>query len=116
MYTTPRHEDEMMSKVYVTQFDPKWNFSSLDQYGDVIFLTDREYAAEPAPGSYNNSIVNQIGAKLKEYVPGEDYIVMTGSAIPNMITGMWISDMAGPHKVLKWSNRSSEYELFKINA
>lgn len=101
--------------VLVTQFDPKWDFSDLNQYGDVKFLTDKEYKPEPTSADYNKMIHRDVVRNMNDYVAGEDYIVMTGSAIPNFLTGMRVAQIAGRHKILKWSNRSRDYQLFIVN-
>lgn len=103
-----------MSKVFVTQHSPHLRFAEANEYGEVVFLTDKEYMPQPAPERANHAIKAEIVNKMKEYIPGTDYIVVTGSAIPNLIVGAIIGTMNGPHRVLKWSNRMRGYELFLV--
>lgn len=105
-----------MSKVFVTQYTPKANFSKASDFGEVVFLTSEEYRPMPTPEGWNEDIAAEIYAKMKGYVPGHDYIMTTGSSIPNVLVGM-ILPMYGSatHKVLKWSNRMDGYEQFEIS-
>lgn len=109
-----------MSKVLVTQYIKNINFAEAEKYGEVVFLTSEEYRPEPVVQMHNDRIANEIEHNFrKHYIPGEDYIMTTGSAIPNLIVG---SLLAGhirngtkvEHKILKWSNREHAYELFKV--
>ena len=101
-------------KVFVTQFDPKWNFTPAEEYGEVVFLTSSEYQCEPSPVEYNAAIHAEITRKLQDYVPGRDYIALTGSGVPNFVAGRILGRSGGPHRILKWSNRQRAYELFTI--
>ena len=101
-------------RVFVTQYSPTWNFSEAEKYGEVVFLTNSEYRPQPCPPEVNGAIESEIRQRMKEYIPGEDYIALTGSAIPNVIVGQQLAKN-GPHRVLKWSNRKKGYELFIIN-
>jgi hypothetical protein len=104
----------MMSKVFVTQYSPHLRFAEASEYGEVVFLTDKEFRPEPSPPGANDVIIVEIVRNLQEYIPGEDYIALTGSAIPNLVVGGVVKGLRGPHKVLKWSNRSKNYELFLV--
>lgn len=106
-------------QVFVTQFDPKWDFSSLTKYGEVIFLTQTEYRPEPSGRGYNAAILVEILRGMRSYRPGIDYIALTGSAIPNVISGMAIGSIIKyndnvPNHILKWSRRNNDYELFAL--
>lgn len=109
-----------MSKVLVTQYVKSINFSEAEKYGEVIFLTAEEYRPEPVVQLHNDKIRDEITRNFnKHYIPGEDYIMTTGSAIPNVIVGSLLAGRAVnnhkvEHKILKWSNRLNGYELFKL--
>ncbi|REK56659.1 MAG: hypothetical protein DWQ49_09825 [Bacteroidetes bacterium] len=101
--------------VFVTQYTPHANFTELNKYSDnVVFLTDKEYKPEPTVPRFNNIVDVEIKSKMEHYIPGEDYIVTTGSAIPNVLAGMMLARKKGPHKILKWNNYTKQYELFLI--
>lgn len=101
-------------KVFVTQFTKRQNFTELNEYGEVVFLTDKEYRPEPNLPTHNEAIRIEIKSKMTDYVPGLDYIVTTGSAIPNILAGMMIARQPGPHNVLKFNNMTKRFELFKV--
>ena len=106
-------------KVFVTQFSPRLDFTQLADYGEVVFLTKKEFVPTPSPAEYNAEVVNEIASGMQDYIPGVDYIVTTGSAIPNMIVGAYlngrtVSGVRPANKILKWSNRDHKYELYLV--
>lgn len=104
-------------KVFVTQYVSKLNYEVLNGYGEIVFLLDQEYLPEPAPTDMNDKLSDSMARKLlSSYVVGVDFIVMTGSAIPNMVTGVILSEMKSQtrHKILKWSNEHKSYQHFNI--
>jgi len=104
-----------MSKIFVTQHTSRANYSALLEHGsDVVFLTDKEYAPEPSMPQTNDKIYHEMKRNLSAYIQGEDFIVTTGSAIPNILVGILISGMPGEHRVLKWSNQSRAYFLHTV--
>lgn len=102
----------MNKKVYVTQYYKNLNFAKAQDYGDVVFLTDNEYRPEPTMPRTNEQITAEIKANFSTYVAGVDYIITTGSAIPNVVVGSLL--LPGTHNILKWSGRNDMYELFKV--
>ena len=98
--------------VFVPQYVRNLDFAEAEKYGTAVFLTKEEYRPEPTPFGVNSSVTAEIKAKFSEYVAGYDFIMTTGSGIPNVIVGHLLR--AGEHKVLKWSNQRKTYELFKV--
>lgn len=104
-------------RCFVTQYVTNLNYEEAAKWGEVIFCTAKEFRPEPAPKEINKSIQNEIVTRMKDYIPGIDFIITTGSAIPNVIVGGVISGYAingvlVGHKILKWNNRKNSYELF----
>ena len=103
------------SKVFVTQYSNHLNFQKAEQYGAVTFLSEKEYRSEPAMADANDRVRDEILTGLADYIPGIDYILLTGSPIPTMIAGILIGRrMGASHNILKWNNQSKTYELVKI--
>lgn len=101
-----------MAKVFVTQAVRSLNFSTAEHFGEVVFLTDREYRPEPTPLRFNQDVTDDIVRGMKDYIPGEDFLCTTGSSLPNVVAGACLSK--GTHKMLKWNNRAETYELFTV--
>jgi len=99
-------------KVFVSQYVRNLDFAEANNYGDVVFLSESEYRPEPCPFGVNSTTTAEIKAKFSGYVAGLDFIMTTGSSIPNVIVGSLLK--AGEHKILKWSNQRKTYELFKV--
>ena len=111
-----------MPRVFVTQEITRINYADAMDYGDVVFLTSDEYKPEPTDGRMNATIKHDIGKKMVDYIPGVDYILTSGSPVSIMVTGMIIGSQharvnngpRGVHRVLKWNNQSSRYDLCLI--
>lgn len=104
-----------MAKVFVTQYTKRINFTEAANYGEVVFLTDQEFRPMPHPNGVNKEVVDEIKRNMSLYVPGVDFIMTTGSALPNVVVGMILGRMPGAtHKFLKWSNRMEGYEMFEL--
>ena len=100
----------MGPKVYVTQFSQKLNYSSAQQFGEVVFLTDKEYRAEPTLAAHNDNIVVEMETNFDLYNAGTDYILLTGSPMASVLLGVLLQG-EGTHKLLKWNNVTKNYEL-----
>ena len=102
----------MRPKVFIAQASRGLDFSSADEYGEAVFLTDMEFRQEPTSAKFNNEAVQSIRRSMQDYIQGVDYLVTTGGAIPNVIMGHFMKK--GEHNILKWNNRSMHYELYKV--
>jgi len=101
-------------KVFVTQYSDYLNFRLAEQHGEVVFLSEKEYRAEPALASANDKIRDEILNGLVDYVAGIDHILLTGSPIPTLIVGAFMNSRIGEHKVLKWNNQTKSYDIVKL--
>lgn len=106
-------QNQNVSKVFVTQYSPRLDFSKLNEYGEVIFLTKNEFRPDPTPPIINQTTAHEIARNMFSYIPGIDFIVTTGSALPNVYVGS-ILEKGLIHHFLKWDARQGEYKLFKI--
>lgn len=102
------------SRVFVTQVNPRISYAPAEKYGQVVFLTSKEYQPEPIPARVNHKIFHEIERGLADYVPGVDYILLSGSPVTTFLAGKIVSDHTGPHKILKWNNRTNEYEVCTV--
>lgn len=100
--------------VYVTKFQPSWDFQPAKEFGAVVFLTSREHRPMPVPPEYNDSVTDEMVDGLCDYVAGKDYIALTAAAIPNSIVMMWLQMLGGTHKILRWNNSNYTYEEFEV--
>ena len=103
----------MKSRVFVTQFMKKGDFSDAERFGDVVFMTRLEHLPEPTSLEHNQLIGGDLSTEIQEYIQGEDYILLTPSQIPNMIVGALMGE--GWHKILKWDNRHRQYRLHNLH-
>lgn len=94
-----------MAKVYITQNQPKFNFSKAAKFGDLtdVFPHDLQvYSSSPY-------IVDTARTRLSGCTP-EDYLVMSGDPI---LIAVAFAEMAARNEglvnVLKWDARENTY-------
>lgn len=102
----------MGPKVFITQYMPSVNFAKAEQFGEVSYLTKDEYRPNPSFPGYNDAITGMIKKEMTKYIPGVDFIMTTGSALPNVVVGSML--IRGRHNFLKWSARMNDYEIFTL--
>jgi len=102
------------AKVYITKFQPDWDFGPAAEYGEVVFLTEDEMKPEPTIGGYNERVEKEMRTALDGYVSGVDYVVMTASATNNFKAANILYKKGHLHNVLRWNGRKHKYELYKI--
>lgn len=101
--------------VFVTQEVPNLNYSAAESYGDVAFLTHRDFS--PMAQSLNNvALMGQLKAGLVAFDPATDYVVLSGSPVV-MAAVILILGSRGFKTVpiLRWSNRDSIYQPIHIS-
>lgn len=68
------------SKVYVVQENPGLDYSDAERFGDIEFITNREFSS--VTGSLNNrDILVDIERSMGRFDPKRDYLLMTGNPI-----------------------------------
>ena len=104
----------MKKRVYVTHEKRGFDYSGALEYGEVKFLTRREYLPYPSV-SGNEEIFDEVWGGLDGYRPGVDYILLSGSPALMFLVGAMACDIAGDldtrHNVLKWNGQRKAYDL-----
>lgn len=104
-----------MNRVYVTQAMRGMDYQDLEQYGEVVFLTNREYPREPSPDEFKEEVLQDMMTSFKDYKQGEDWIALTYSPMSILIMGIILgANLEGEHRILKWNNRREAHDVFKI--
>lgn len=98
-----------MTKAYVVQKSRKMDFSSLDRWGEPIFLFGRGFY--PDDVVENKKYVNALcDAKLADFNLYTDYLVPVGCTTTSIMVGAWLINHGyNGFRVLKWDNRYGEY-------
>lgn len=105
-------DNQTQPKVFVAQYVRNLDYAEAEKFGKVEFLTSNEYRPEPTVQRFNDEVVQDIKRGMSVYMQGVDYIMTTGSSLPNVIIGSLLGK--GEHKVLKWSNHRRTYEIFSL--
>jgi len=101
------------SRVFVTQENPKLDYSAAEDYGDLVFLTKDDIV--PVKNSlHNNSVIQQLKVGIDGLDPVNDFIVITGSPLVSAIVFMLIGRRHRQVNVLKWSNRDGIYQNVSV--
>lgn len=102
-----------MPKVFVTQEMPQFNYTTAEEFGDIVFLTANDWSPV-ASSMHNETLLGNVKNQLKFYNNQEDFIVMTGSPIIIAVAFMVLSRHTNRVQVLKWSNRDLMYSKVTI--
>lgn len=100
-------------KVFVTQELPV-SYEKAERHGEVVFLSSREVTQ--TTGSLRNAdILRHMVSAMKDYQPGVDYLVPSGSPLTIGI-GFMIASWKGPKiRVLQWDNRGLDYREYTVD-
>lgn len=102
-----------MNKVFVTQENPSIDYSDAERFGDVVFLSFREYSGLKNSIS-DKEIRAEIKSKLSNYNPLTDYLLFTGSPVLIGYAFHVAMNNAGSVNVLRWRSRSERYEVINF--
>jgi hypothetical protein len=99
--------------VFVTQ-DAGHNYSKAEEFGPVVIVTDRELV--PWAGSVSNRrVITQMFDAMRDYRPGVDYILPSGSPLAIVIVAHMVAGRGEQHHYLKWDSRANEYYKFTVD-
>lgn len=96
-------------RVFVARENPDFNYAPAETFGEVVFLTDREYTGNPNSLSDQNTL-RAMDEKLANFDPLSDYMVLTGSPITIGYAGYKILSLNRPVQFLRWDNRAARYD------
>lgn len=101
-------------RVFVVQENPNLNYTSAEQFGEVVFMTAVEFS--PMKNSPRNKfILDGIEAMMRDFDPDVDYLLLSGNPI---IMG-YVFHLAMSKKpevsVLWWSRDDRKYNEVLFN-
>jgi hypothetical protein len=103
-----------MPKVFITQENPALNYLPAEQFGEILFMTRGDLS--PVRSSLSNdALVTELRAKVREFNPAEDFIVISGSPVVAGIVFMLVGEKTKHLNVLRWSNRDRVYQHLVID-
>lgn len=100
-------------RVFVSQ-DNERDYQQADDFGDLIFLSNREIVPFSASAT-NLATIHGIEAGIaRDYIPGHDYLLPAGGmlAIAHMFRAAFAK--GGDHNVLKWDRRANKYYVYRM--
>lgn len=106
-------------RVFIVQ-EGVHDYSQAMKYGEIDFLMTDEISVAPVGISPRNSAILQgLCAKLTSYVPGIDFVLLTGSPIAIVWTAFALRHRFGSlveHRFLKWDAQQRDYIPFVVSA
>lgn len=103
----------MEPKAYVTQELSTLNYNTIHEYGELVFVTGRDYMSVDGT-EHNQALTKHIRAAVQNFNPDIDYVVPSGSPL---VTAVVLSSIAKKHnhvRILRWSNRDYRYYPFTL--
>ena len=104
-----------MNKVFVTQAVRGIDYTQLEDYGEVIFLTDMEYPRDPTTDTFRYEVWTDMDDHFIGYRPGVDYVALSPSPMSVLMTGVMMAHKPGRHKILKWNGRSNRHDVMTMD-
>jgi len=100
-----------MSTVFVTQENSRLNYSDAERFGNIVFLTAREYTASPN-SLHNKELIAGISETLTDFYMQTDYLLLSGDPI---IAALAFYSIVSTY-YLKGSNQACKLNLLKWDA
>lgn len=103
-----------MNKVYVVQENPRLDYTDAERYGDVVFMTAREFS--PMKNSISNkTVLGDIDRHMKNFNPAEDFLLLTGGPILLGYAFSLALAKTGSIHVLQWDNYKHGYTPIRFD-
>ena len=104
-----------MSRVFVIQDDGKRDFSNAERFGELEPLIGRDAFPDNAVVRVPR-MTEIIRAKLKDFRPLHDYLLLTGDPIAISIASSILMEQGiASYKCLKWDRENRGYYEVRIN-
>lgn len=97
-----------MSTIFVVQENNRFDYADAERFGDVKFLTNREYS--PLKNSLmNNDILDEIKTGMNDFNPDVDYLLLSGNPVMIGFVFHLALSLKGYIKLLQWDGIRGEY-------
>lgn len=94
--------------VWVTQETPQYNYLPAERFGDLKFITNKDFSA--VRGSIINSdLMTAIRTAVRDIDVENDYMVVSGSPAVTAVVFMMLGMRTRMLRMLRWSNRDMGY-------
>ena len=103
---------ESRPRVFLTQ-DASHNYSAAEKFGDIVIVSTTELVPWSASFS-NQKVITGMFDVLRDYRPGVDYILPSGSPLAIITVAHMISNRGDRHLYLKWDARANEYFIYNV--
>ena len=104
----------MEPKVYVVKENPRLNYLDAERFGDVVFITDKDYT--PMKNSIcNQEIIKTIENYMSRFDPDKDFLLLTGGPVLIGYAFHLALNKKGYLQVLQWDNLQQVYIPIPFN-
>ena len=105
----------IQSKVFIIQDDGSRDFSDARRFGQLVPLVERDIFADDAE-ERSAKVAAIIDAKLRDFLPKFDYILLTGDPAAIISVGLWLGYAYGGQavRVLKWDKENHGYYAIEV--
>ena len=96
-----------MAKVFVIQESPGKNILSAQNFGSIRMMY--RDGVNVLFEQHSSDLSNTIGCHLKDYTPGEDWLLLIGDPILIGAACGWVARNFGELRLLKWDRQERIY-------
>lgn len=107
----------MNSKVYIVQKVASQDYSDLDRFGSIRFVTFGSCFPDTAE-IHSDQVIsnfNEMTSDMDKFDPDNDYLALNGDLVNVAILAAVISRRFGKVNLLKYSNRDKSYYPVVVN-
>lgn len=105
-----------MSRVFVTSESPKLDYSPAESWGELTFVTHKDFTPMGAMSPYNADLTREIKRVVKTFDSETDFVVISGSPLVTAVFFMALAERGVKRvNVLRWSNRDTQYHPTSVN-
>lgn len=106
--------DKNKPRVFVVQEQPKFDYSDAERFGELHFLTNKEYNGF-RNSARNRQATDDIAAGLEDFDPDTDFLLLTGSPVAmGFAFAVALTSAAlqghGRLNLLQWNNVGYNYK------
>jgi hypothetical protein len=98
----------MNSKVFVTQESNYLSFHDAERFGDIEFITNKEYSKHKSSIT-NRETIAECKMRIEKFNPERDFLLLSGDPILMGFVFHLAFKKAGYIKLLKWDKIASKY-------
>lgn len=108
--------DNKQPYIYCVQEMQNYDYSDAERFGEMIFLTHKEYNMSAKNSEMNKEILQNAVSRLANFNPDKDYLLLTGAIITQGLCLAYLWNRGFTKlRCLKFDNRIQRYQSHDVS-